>query len=288
MSAPEGAPQGFSPYVPADQQQSEFTPRAVILGVIFGILFASVSVYLGLKTGITVSASIPIAVLSITIFRKLGRSTILENNMVQTVGSAGESIAAGVVFTLPAMILLGFELEFVRVFLLALAGGWLGILFMIPLRRALIVKEHGVLKYPEGTACADILIAGEKGGELSKNIFTGLGAGLGYGLLQKVFGIFKDTPEWTTKGTTYRGFTVNGEVTPELLGVGYVIGFRQAAIMLAGGVLAWMVFIPAIMFFGHGLTTKIYPGTTPISEMDHWAIWGAYIRYIGAGGVVPG
>jgi putative OPT family oligopeptide transporter len=282
------APPAFRPYISAEQNPAEFTARAVILGALFGILFASVSVYLGLKTGITVSASIPIAVLSITIFRKLGNSTILENNMVQTTGSAGESVAAGVVFTLPALVLLGFELEFLRVFLLALAGGWLGILFMIPLRRALIVKEHGVLKYPEGTACADILVAGEKGGELSKNIFAGLGAGILYGLLQKVFGIFKDTPEWSTKGDTYRGAAVNGEVTPELLGVGYVIGFRQAAIMVAGGVLSWLVFIPAIKFFGHGLTEKIYPGTKTIAEMDHWGVWSAYIRYIGAGGVAVG
>jgi putative OPT family oligopeptide transporter len=187
------------PYVDASVQMAELTPRAMVLGALFGLLFGAVTVYLALKVGLTVSASIPIAVLSIMIFRKLGHSTILENNIVQTIGSAGESIASGVVFTLPAVIFLNTPLEYHRIFLIALAGGLLGVLMMIPLRRALIVKEHHTLRYPEGTACANILIAGEKGGALAGKVFAGLGIGVLYKTLQSVAGLWKDTPEFIAK-----------------------------------------------------------------------------------------
>src|SRR3990172_6471069 len=220
VSEPAGAEVAHQPYVPSERILPELTLRAAILGSIFGILFGAVSVYLGLKVGLTVSASIPVAVLAITILKKLGRSSILENNIVQTIGSAGESIGAGVVFTMPAFIFLGFPLEISRVFFLALAGGCLGVLFMIPLRRDLIVREHGKLKYPEGTACAEVLIAGEQGGSMAKNIFVGLGVGIVYKFLYGALRFWKETPEWRPK--FFPGASVRNEVSPELLGVGYI------------------------------------------------------------------
>src|SRR5271170_7033719 len=165
----------FQPFVPANEKRPEFTIRAVLLGCVFGVLFVAVTVYVGLRAGLTVAASIPIAVLSISVLRALGRASILENNIVQTTGNAGQSIASGVIFTLPALVFLGFDLEYSRIFLLALIGGWLGVFFMIPLRRQLIVKEHGTLTYPEGTACADVLLAGERGGSFASRVFFGLG-----------------------------------------------------------------------------------------------------------------
>ncbi|MGB6829576.1 MAG: OPT/YSL family transporter, partial [Terracidiphilus sp.] len=180
-------PQAFTPFVPPSEKPPEFTFRAIALGCFFGLIFGAVTVYVGLRAGLTVAASIPIAVLSISILRVLGRASILENNIVQTTGNAGQSIASGVIFTLPALVFLGFDLEYSRIFMLALIGGWLGVLFMIPLRRQLIVQEHGVLPYPEGTACADVLIAGEKGGGLASRVFLGLGLGGLYTFLQNQF-----------------------------------------------------------------------------------------------------
>src|SRR3954464_13741542 len=190
----------FRPYVPDSATIPEFTPRAVILGMLFGIIFGAVTVYVGLRAGLTVSASIPIAVLSISLLRALGRATILENNIVQTTGSAGEAVAGGVIFTLPALIFLGFPLEYSRIFFLTLIGGWLGVFFMIPLRRQLIVQEHGNLLYPEGTACADVLIAGDKGGSFASRVFWGLGLGALYTAFQNenVFGLWPSTPDYQT------------------------------------------------------------------------------------------
>src|ERR1700679_3980601 len=189
-------PAEFRPYVDAEESVAEFSFRAVILGSLFGILFGAVSVYVGLRAGLTVSASIPIAVLSISILRAFGRATILENNIVQTVGSGRESVAAGVIFTLPALIFLGFPLEYSRIFMLALLGGWLGVLFMIPLRRQLIVKEHGALSFPEGTACADVLVAGERGGSFASRVFWGLGLGGVYTFLMNTLGLWTQQPEY--------------------------------------------------------------------------------------------
>src|SRR6202041_2998978 len=188
----------FKSFVPATETRPELSARALILGAVFGVLFGAVTVYVGLRAGLTVAASIPIAVLSISILRVLGRASILENNIVQTTGNAGQSIASGVIFTLPALIFLGFDLEYSRIFLLALIGGWLGVLFMIPLRRQLIVQEHGVLPYPEGTACAEVLIAGEKGGSLASRVFFGLGLGALYTLFQNdnIFKAWLGTPEF--------------------------------------------------------------------------------------------
>jgi len=276
----------FQPYVPADAVVSELTVRAVVLGALLGIIFGAVTVYLALRAGLTVSASIPVAVLAISIFKWLGKSTILENNIVQTTGSAGESIAAGVVFTLPALIFLGFSLDYPeipRVLLLALVGSILGVLFMIPLRHQLNVVEHGTLAYPEGTACADVLIAGEKGGSFAGKVFAGFGLGLVYKLLNEALFFWRPRP--TYQPSWHPGATLQAAVTPEYLGVGYIIGPRTAGMIFAGGVLSWLVTIPMIKFFGQGLAEPIFPGTVPIRQMDAFAIWGAYIRPIGAGAV---
>ncbi|PYV29444.1 MAG: oligopeptide transporter, OPT family [Acidobacteria bacterium] len=280
------AAEAFRPYVPAEAVMPEFTLRAVVVGALLGVVFGAVSVYLALRAGLTVSASIPIAVLSISIFKWLGKSTILENNIVQTTGSAGESIAAGVVFTLPALIFLGFPLEYTRIFLLALAGGLLGVLFVIPIRMALVVKEHGNLLYPEGKACADVLVSGEEGGIQAEKVFAGAGIGMLYKFMMGEPGglsLWKAVPEWHP--AWYPGATLAGEITPEYLGVGYIIGTRVAGLMFAGGVVSWLVLIPIFKFFGAHLTETIYPGTVPIAQMPPAQIWSSYIRYIGAGAV---
>jgi putative OPT family oligopeptide transporter len=279
------APSTFKPYVPDSSSLAEFTPRALILGMLFGIVFGAVTVYVGLRAGLTVSASIPIAVLSISLLRALGKSTILENNIVQTTGSAGESVAAGVIFTLPALVFLGFPLEYSRIFLLAMIGGALGVLFMIPLRRQLIVKEHGNLLYPEGAACADVLVAGEKGGSFASRVFIGLGLGGVYTLLQNgnAIAAIKETP--TYNPAWLPGSSMRAAITSEYLGVGYIIGPRVAGTIFAGGVFSWLVLMPAIKFFGSLVPTPIYPSPIPIAQMTSDNLWNYYIRYIGAGAV---
>ncbi len=280
----------FQPFVPADQHPPEFTFRALLLGSIFGHIFGAVTVYVGLRAGLTVAASIPIAVLSISILRAFGRASILENNIVQTTGNAGQSIASGVIFTLPALVFLGFDLEYSRIFMLALIGGWLGVLFMIPLRRQLIVQEHNTLPYPEGTACADVLIAGEKGGSLASRVFLGLGLGGVYTLFQNknLFGSWPDAPEYQPDfGLQHvlKGASINANATSEYLGVGYIIGPRVAGIIFAGGVLSWLVIMPLMYFFGKDLSHPIYPGLVPIGQMGPWDLWATYIKPMGAGAV---
>jgi putative OPT family oligopeptide transporter len=272
--------------VDASTELTEFSWRAVILGSLFGILFGAVSVYVGLRAGLTVSASIPIAVLSISILRAFGRSTILENNIVQTTGSAGESAAAGVIFTLPALIFLGFSLntEYWRVFFLALIGGWLGVLMMIPLRRQLIVKEHGNLTFPEGTACADVLVAGERGGSFAGRVFWGLGLGGVYTFCMNTLGMWPGQPEY--RPDWLPGASFRAAITSEYLGVGYIIGPRVAGTLFAGGVISWLVLMPAIKFFGSlSPTTPLYPSTVPIPMMTPDQLWASYIRPMGAGAV---
>jgi putative OPT family oligopeptide transporter len=283
----------FKPFISAEQQLPELTIKAIIPGIFLGIIFGVATVYLGLKVGLTVSASIPIAVLAISFFKKWGKATILESNMVQTIGSAGESVAAGVVFTVPALLFLegGRQyFEYFQIFVLALIGGFLGVLFMIPLRRALIVKEHGNLPYPEGTACADVLIAGEKGGDLAGKVFLGLGIAFMYKAAMSIFGLWKEVPAFIfKKQSALPNGTINGEITPELLGVGYIIGPRIAGVMVAGGVLSWLVLIPLITLIGEGLTVPFAPETVKlISDMSPDEIWSRYIRYIGAGAVTFG
>ncbi|HEX6616163.1 MAG TPA: oligopeptide transporter, OPT family [Gemmatimonadales bacterium] len=274
---------GFRPFVPPSQAPAELTPRALVLGAVLGIVFAASSVYLALKIGLTVSASIPIAVLSVAFFRTLGRSTILENNIVQTTGSAGESIAAGIVFTLPAILLMGYDLSVGKVAVIAVAGGVMGILMMIPLRRALIVKEHGKLTYPEGTACAEVLIAGEKGGVQARRLFQAFGLAFVYKFLMSGLKAWKEYPGWVS--TSYKGASISAEVSPELLGVGYIIGPRISGYLFAGGCLAYLVLIPAIKLFGSGLTSPIFAETKLIGEMSPSEVRANFVFYIGAGAV---
>jgi putative OPT family oligopeptide transporter len=279
-------PSEFSPYIPAEESIAEFTLRAVVLGSLFGLLFGAVTVYVGLRAGLTVSASIPIAVLSISILRAFGRSTILENNIVQTTGSAGESLAAGVMFTIPALIFLGFGSEFTfwRIFPLALLGGWLGVLFMIPLRRQLVVKEHGNLVFPEGTACADVLVAGERGGSFAGRVFWGLGIGGVYTFLMNTVQAWNSQPE--SRPSWFPGSSFRANITTEYLGVGYIIGPKVSGILFAGGVVSWLLMMPAIKFFGQlSGGTAIYPSTIPIPLMTPDDMWRQYIRPMGAGAV---
>ena len=305
---PKESEPSFQPYVPPQAALRELTPRAVISGALLGMVFGASSLYLVLKVGLTVSASIPVAVISLTLFRLWSKTggrdaTILENNIVQTAGSAGESIAFGLGVTMPAIMILGFDLEISRVMLVGLLGGLLGILMMIPLRRALIVAQHGQLKYPEGTACAEVLKAGacadsraaasaggteaSQGGLSAATIFGGFGIGLLYKSLMSAFRLWKDTPE-KVFDAPLKGGSIAAEISPELLGVGYIIGPRIASIMMAGGVLNCLVLIPMIKFFGSGLTDVLAPGRKPIAEMSPSDIRGAYILYIGAGAVAAG
>ncbi|HEY8993877.1 MAG TPA: oligopeptide transporter, OPT family [Lacunisphaera sp.] len=307
----------FEPFIPASAKIPEFTVRAVVTGAILGMVFGASSLYLVLKVGLTVSASIPVAVISLALFRAWSKttggrdSTILENNITQTAGSAGESIAFGLGVTMPAILILGFDLELTRVMLVAIMGGLLGILMMIPLRRALIVKEHGVLKYPEGTACAAVLKAGADDASRAaaspsakaemaaaevaglgkspgaKVIFTGFGLGLLYKSLNVAFKGWKDVPE-KVFGAPLKSGSVSCEISPELVGVGYIIGPYLGGLMAAGGVLSYLVLIPLIKFFGEGVAGPLAPGTIPISEMGPGAIRGAYVLYIGAGCVAAG
>lgn len=305
----------FTSYIPSNQKTAEFTIKAVVLGALFGIIFGAATVYLALKAGLTVSASIPIAVLAISIGKKFFRTTILENNIIQTTGSASESIAAGVVFTLPGFLFLSAGssgesfFSYWPIFFLAALGGILGTLMMIPLRRSLIVEEHHTLPYPEGTACASVLIAGDKGGNFAKTAYQGLGFAFVYAILQKVLHIIAETPAWVTKQSNkyFPSATLNGEITPEYLGVGYIIGPKIAGVLVAGGVLAWLGLIPllasvvppetiALQLIKLGyLKDLLNPGgpggwdpTTRSFTDTASAIYKAYIRQIGAGAVAAG
>lgn len=304
----------FKPFVPEDMKMKEFTWKSILLGSFFGIFFGAATVYLALKAGLTVSASIPIAVMAITLGRNVFRTTILENNIIQTTGSAGESIAAGVVFTLPGFLFLSSKdsagyFNYFTILLLAILGGILGTLMMIPLRRALIVKEHETLPYPEGTACASVLKAGEKGGSFAKTAFWGLGVATVYAFFQKVLHLIAETPAFMTKQAQkfFPSAKLSGEITPEYLGVGYIIGPRIAGVLVAGGVLSWFVLIP--------LLASVVPADTIANQLvkigylkditaaggkGSWdpvahtfndysaAIYYAYIRQIGAGAVAAG
>jgi len=308
-------PKIFKPYIAPEQNIAEFTVKSVVFGCLFGIIFGCSTVYLALKAGLTVSASIPIAVIAITLGRKFLKTTILENNIIQTTGSAGESIAAGVVFTLPGFLFLspgangGAYFNYLTILILAAFGGMLGTLMMIPLRRSLIVKEHGTLPYPEGTACASVLQAGEKGGDFARTAFIGMGVALGYAVLQKVFHVIAETPTYITKQANkfWPSSQTSGEITPEYLGVGYIIGPKISGVLVAGSVLAWWAMIPlmatlvapdtiALQLVKLGYLNDINSGGGP----GNWdpaahtftnyaaAIYRAYIRQIGAGAVAAG
>lgn len=288
-------PQGFTPLVLAEEVQPELTFRAVLLGALLGIVFGAASTYLALKVGLTVSASVPIAVIAIALLRpRNGKRAILEHNITQTTGSAGESVAAAVVFTVPALILLGYPLQVGLTTLIALTGGILGVLMMVPLRRYLIVKEHGTLRYPEGKACAEILRAGELGGTSAKKVFLGIGIGAGFQALKAVFGGVKATIGVTLdtffgNKVAYFGKTAfECDFDPALLGVGYIIGYRTSLIMVSGSLLSAMILTPLIFTFGQAIPGTFGTATKPIAEMGALDIWKNYVRHIGAGAVAMG
>ncbi len=299
ITATPDTPQ-HEPYIPDNQNPPEFTWQSVLLGALLGILFGASSLYLLLKVGMTVSASVPIAVLSITLFRAFSRAfgfrraTILENNIVQTTGSAGESIAFGVGVTMPALLLLGFEMHWIRVMTVSVLGSLLGILMMIPLRRAFIVKQHGKLPYPEGTACAEVLIAGEKGGSTARMVFIGFGIAAVHKFLTKACKLWADEPSkhlYQVENGVKSGLPgaeLSGELSPELLGVGYLIGPRIASLMIAGAILSYFVLGPLIAKFGDRLPVTVAPAEKLIGDMDPGALQGNYLRYIGAGAVAAG
>ncbi|MEP6673781.1 MAG: OPT/YSL family transporter [Ferruginibacter sp.] len=304
----------FQPFVPPQTIMKELTVKSVLLGALFGVIFGAANVYLALKAGLTVSASIPIAVIAITLGRRFFKTTILENNIIQTTGSAGESIASGVAFTLPAFLFLSSPssaeyFNYLTILILAIVGGMLGTLMMVPLRKALIVNEHDTLPYPEGTACADVLKAGEKGGDIAKTAFWGLGVAFAYAILQKIFAIIDEAPYYITKQTNkfFPSAKISGEITPEYLGVGYIIGPRIGGILVAGGILSWLVFIPLLSFIvspdtiAHQLVKLGYlADITKDGGKGGWnaaahsftdysaAIYYAFIRQIGAGAVAAG
>jgi len=273
---------------PAGLAPRELTLRGLVVGSLLGIVFAASSVYLALKVGLTVSASIPIAVLAVTLFRAFGRASILENNIVQTTGSAGESIAAGVAFTLPSLLLMGFELDLWRTTAVALLGGLLGVLLMIPLRRGLIVREHATLPYPEGTACAQVLRVGERGGASARTVFSGFGAGFAFNALGQVARLWSEIASWSFD-RFYRGGSLSFETNAALLGVGYIVGTRIALVMLGGGLLSFWVLVPAVKHFGADLTSPLVAGgTLSVRDMSPGQIRSAYLLYIGAGAVAAG
>lgn len=287
--------ENFKPFIPADKVVPEFTPTAVILGIILAVVFGAANAYLGLRVGMTVSASIPAAVISMGVIRFiLRKDSILENNMVQTIGSAGESLAAGAIFTLPALYMWAQEdssikiPSFLTIAILAIAGGIIGVLFMIPLRTALIVEEHGVLPFPEGTACAEVLLAGEEGGSKSKLVFSGLGISAAYKFITDGLYLFPSEINWNI--SAYKGSAIGMDVLPALVGVGYICGARVASYMLGGAIIGWFVLMPMIHMLGSlgGADAILFPATKALADMQPSELWSSYIRYIGAGAVACG
>ncbi|MBU5437003.1 oligopeptide transporter, OPT family [Tissierella sp. MSJ-40] len=284
--------ENFKPYIPSDKIMPEITPVSLIVGIFMAIVFGAANAYIGLRVGMTISASIPAAVISMGIIRGiLKRDSILENNMVQTIGSAGESLAAGAIFTLPALFIWSQELgmaqpSLLNIVFISLTGGILGVFLMLPLRKALIVNEHGKLPYPEGTACAEVLIAGETGGSKATTVFSGLGIGSLFKFITDGIKLFPSEIEWAIPG--YKGAAIGMDTLPALLGVGFIVGPQISSFMLGGAVLGWLVIIPLITHLGQYIPDIIYPAAVPLSQLDYWGIWGNYIRYIGAGAVAFG
>jgi len=277
----------YVPYISADKVIPEFTITAIAIGVFLAILFGAADAYLGMKAGLTVSASIPAAVMSMGVLKGIfRRGTILENTIAQTIASAGEAIASGVIFTLPALFIWGYDPGLLELNTMALLGGILGVVLMVPLRKLLIVNEHHNLPYPEGTACAEVLVAGDQGGSSAKTVFWGIGIGALYQFLMDGLGLWNESPDWGIPGL--KGAAIGFDTLPALLGVGFIIGPKASFYMFAGGILSWLVLMPLISYFGSGLTTPIYPSTVPIAQMGYWALWSTYIRYVGAGAVAVG
>ena len=283
--------QAFKPYIPADRIVPEFTATSVVLGILLAVLFGGANAYLGLRVGMTVSASIPAAVISMGVIRFiLRKNSILENNMVQTIGSAGESLAAGAIFTLPALFMWAAEdssvaaPSFLMIAFIAICGGVLGVLFMVPLRTALIVEEHGVLPFPEGQACAEVLLAGEEGGDKSKLVFSGLGIAALYKFIADGLCLFPSEVDWSIDA--YPGSGIGMDVLPALLGVGYICGARVSSYLLGGAVLGWFVIMPMLVLVGGDMV--MFPADAPFNTLDTWTLWGSFVRYIGAGAVAAG
>lgn len=281
----------YKPYVPDITPYKDITLKAVIMGAIFGVIFGSANAYLGLRVGLTISTAIPLAVISVAVFKALspilGKSTILDCNIAQTTGSASSSLASGLIFTIPALFLWGFSPSLLKIGTLALLGGILGVLFMIPLRRALIVKEHATLPYPEGTAAAQVLISADEGGAKAKNVFLGLGVGAFFKALVEILKLWPE--KIYLKIPVLKKALLGMEPTPALLGVGFILGPRIAGIMVAGGFLSWIGIIPLISYFGENLSMPLFPETDlPIAQMSAEEIWRNYIKFIGAGAVAVG
>ena len=281
----------IKPFVPADKVVPELTVTSIVLGILLAVVFGAANAYLGLRVGMTVSASIPAAVISMGIIRLIMRKdSILENNMVQTIGSAGESLAAGAIFTLPALFMWAAEdstvanPSFIIIAIIAICGGLLGVFFMIPLRTALIVEEHGTLPFPEGTACAEVLLAGEEGGEKSKLVFSGLGIAAVYKFVADGLKLFPSEVDWSIP--VYRGSGIGADVLPALVGVGYICGARVASYLMGGAVLGWFVIMPMLVLIGGD--NIMYPATEAFNTLDTWTLWGSFVRYIGAGAVAAG
>lgn len=281
----------MKPFVPADKVVPELTVTSIVLGILLAVVFGAANAYLGLRVGMTVSASIPAAVISMGIIRLIMRKdSILENNMVQTIGSAGESLAAGAIFTLPALFMWAAEdstvanPSFIIIAIIAICGGLLGVFFMIPLRTALIVEEHGTLPFPEGTACAEVLLAGEEGGEKSKLVFSGLGIAAVYKFVADGLKLFPSEVDWSIP--VYRGSGIGADVLPALVGVGYICGARVASYLMGGAVLGWFVIMPMLVLVGGD--NIMYPATEAFNTLDTWTLWGSFVRYIGAGAVAAG
>lgn len=281
----------FKPYIPADKVVPEFTATSIILGIILAVVFGAANAYLGLRVGMTVSASIPAAVISMGVIRViLRKNSILENNMVQTIGSAGESLAAGAIFTLPALFMWAAEdssvaaPSFMMITVIAVCGGILGVLFMVPLRTALIVEEHGVLPFPEGQACSEVLLAGEQGGDKSKLVFSGLGIAAVYKFIADGLCLFPSEVDWSIDA--YKGSGIGMDVLPALVGVGYICGPRVSSYMLGGAVLGWFVIMPMLVLVGGDAV--MYPAEEAFNALDTWGLWGSFVRYIGAGAVAAG
>lgn len=288
---PVTAGRPYDPFVPASESTLEFTIKSVLFGILFGVVFGAANAYLGLRAGLTISTSIPVAVMTVAAFKAIrkfgGSSNILEANLSQTIGSASSSIASGIIFTLPALFLWGYAPSLLQMTLLALSGGLIGILFMIPLRHFLIDKEHGNLPYPEGTACAEVLVASESGGNRAKNVFYGLGLGAFFKLLTGWLHIIPDSLH--LKLPLIKKAEVGLDASAALFGVGYILGPRIATVMVGGGLLSWLVLIPAIAYWGEGRMIPLYPETSLlIGDMEPGLIWTRYIRYIGAGAVATG
>ncbi|MFQ5738849.1 MAG: OPT family oligopeptide transporter [Acidobacteriota bacterium] len=286
---PEG--ENYEPYVPASETPVEVSPKSIIAGALFGIVFGAANAYLGLRAGLTISTSIPVAVMTVAVFRTLkvfgSHSTILEANLSQTIGSASSSLASGVIFTLPALFLWGLDPALLQMTLLALCGGLAGVLFMIPLRPFLIEREHGKLPYPEGTACAEVLVASEVGGGRARRVFQGLAGGALFKLLAGGLRIFPDSVHFSIP--FLKKGQIGCEMSAALLGVGYILGPRVGAIMVGGGLLSWLVIIPVMAIWGEGRMVPLYPEATQlISDMSASRIWTRYVRYIGAGAVAAG